>query len=62
MPLLAAILLAAIFGLIASIVFSWASGKSAMWNLGFGAVLVLGGAAILMVIVVILMRQFAIDH
>ena len=58
MTLLAVIVLAAAFGLIASIVFNWASGKSAMWNLGFGAAIVLGGATILLVITILLMRRF----
>lgn len=57
--LLAVIVAAAVFALLASIVFNWASGKSAMWNLGFGAVIVLGGAVLLLAIAVLLMRRFA---
>jgi hypothetical protein len=54
-----AIIAAAIFGLIASIVFSWASNRSAGWNLAFGAALVLGTAVGLLVAVVIAMRRFS---
>jgi hypothetical protein len=54
-----AIVAAASFGLIASIVFSWASNRSAAWNLAFGAALVLGAAAVLFVVVVIAMRRFS---
>jgi len=50
---------AAAFGLIASIVFSWASNRSAAWNIGFGAALVLATATSLLVAVVIAMRRFA---
>ena len=54
-----AIIAAALFGLLASIVFSWASNRSAAWNIGFGAALVLATAAVLLVAVVIAMRRFA---
>jgi hypothetical protein len=54
-----AIVAAAVFGLIASIVFSWASNRSAAWNLAFGAALVLGAAAGLLVAVMVVMRQFS---
>jgi len=47
------------FGLIASIVFSWASNRSAAWNLAFGAAIVLGTAAGLLTAVVIAMRRFS---
>lgn len=45
-------------GLLASIVFSWASNRSAAWNLSFGGALVLGAAAGLLVAVMIAMRRF----
>jgi hypothetical protein len=54
-----AIIAATLFGLIASIVFSWASNRSAAWNLAFGAALVLGTAVGLLVAVVIAMRRFS---
>ena len=57
--ILIAVIAAAAFGLIASIVFSWASNRSAVWNIGFGAALVLGTAAGLLVAVVIAMRRFS---
>ena len=47
------------FGLIASIVFSRASNRSAAWNLAFGAAIVLGTAAGLLTAVVIAMRRFS---
>jgi hypothetical protein len=50
---------AAAFGLLASVVFSWASNRSAAWNLAFGAALVLGTAAGLLTAVVIAMRRFS---
>ena len=54
-----AIIAAAAFGLIASILFSWASNRSAAWNLAFGAAIVLGTAAGLLAAVVIAMRRFS---
>ncbi len=50
---------AAAFGLVASIVFSWASNRSAAWNLAFGAALVLGTATSLLAAVAIAMRRFS---
>ena len=54
-----AIVAAAVLGALASIVFSWASNRSAAWNLAFGAALVLGTAAGLLAAVVIAMRRFS---
>ena len=54
-----AVIVAAVFGLLVSIVFSWASNRSAVWNIGFGAALVLATAAALLVAVVIAMRRFS---
>jgi hypothetical protein len=46
------------FSLNASIIFNWASGHSAAWNLGFGAVLVLPGAtALLLAVVLTVLKQ-----
>jgi hypothetical protein len=56
--LIAAIAPAA-FGLLASIVCSWASNRSPAWNLAFGAALVLGAAAGLLVAVMIAMRAYS---
>ena len=57
--ILLAIVAAAGFGFVASIVFSWASNRSAAWNLAFGAAIVLGTAAGLLTAVVIAMRRFS---
>jgi hypothetical protein len=59
LPLLLALLGACAFGYAASIVFTWASDKSALWNMAFGAALVLAGAAALLLAVVIIMRLAA---
>jgi hypothetical protein len=48
------------FGLVASLVISWASGKSALWNIGFGVALALAGAGLLVVGAMLLMRRFSI--
>ena len=56
---LIAVAASAVFGLIASIVFSWASNRSAAWYLAFGAALVLGTAVGLLAVVVIAMRRFS---
>jgi hypothetical protein len=42
---LAAIAGACIFGFVTSIVFPWASGKSALWSMWIGAALFIAGAA-----------------
>ena len=57
--ILIAVVAAAVSGIIVSIVFSWASNRSAAWNLAFGTALVLGTAAGLLVAVVIAMRRFS---
>jgi|RhiMetStandDraft_4_1073278.scaffolds.fasta_scaffold1396904_1 XapX domain-containing protein len=56
---LVAAIAAAAFGLLASIVFSWASNRSPAWNLAFGAALVLGTAAGLLAAVTIAMRWYS---
>ena len=58
-PLVLAVLGAAVLGVGASMVFSWASGKSALWNIGFAAAVVLASAGILLIGVIVVMRQFA---
>jgi hypothetical protein len=57
--ILLAIVAAAGFGFVASIVFSWASNRSAAWNLAFGAALVLATPTGLLVAVLIAMRRFS---
>ena len=57
--ILLAIVAAAGFGFVASTVFSWASNRSAAWNLAFGAALVLATATGMLVAVVIAMRRFS---
>ena len=49
--------LACAFGLATSMLFNWASGKSALWNIGFFIVLVLIGAAVLLLALTLLSRQ-----
>ena len=49
------------FAVAASMMFTWASGKSPLWNVFFGAVLALAGAGILLLLVLFAMRQFASD-
>ena len=56
LALLLAVIGACALGFAASIVFTWASNKSPLWNMAFGAALVLGGAAGLLLAVVIIMR------
>jgi hypothetical protein len=55
-PLLVALVVACVFASAASILFTWASGKSALWNMAFAAALVLAAAAGLLLAVVIIMR------
>jgi len=57
--ILIATIAAAVFGLLASIVFSWASNRSAMWNIALGIALVFGAAAGLLAAVVIAMRRIS---
>jgi len=57
--ILVAIVAAAAFGLLASIMFSWASNRSAAWNIAFGAALVLGTAVCLLAGVMVAMRRFS---
>jgi hypothetical protein len=52
---------AAVFAIAASMMFTWASGKSPLWNVFFGAVLALAGAGILLRLILFAMRQFAND-
>jgi hypothetical protein len=54
-----AVVAASVFGLVASVVFIWASHRSAAWNLVFGGALVLGTAAALLVTVMIAMWRFS---
>ena len=56
---LIAAIAAASFGLLASMVFTWASNRSPAWNLAFGAALVLATAAGLLAAVMIAMRWYS---
>jgi hypothetical protein len=47
------VIAASALALVASVVFNWASGKSAVWNMGFALALVLTLAAILIVAMMI---------
>jgi len=46
-------------GVGASLTFTWASGKSAFWNIGFGVMLVVMAAVVTMVAAALLMRRFS---
>jgi hypothetical protein len=46
------------FGVIASLVFSWASGKSGLWNIGFAVFIVMASAGAVLLALVLLMRRF----
>jgi hypothetical protein len=48
---------ACVFGLATSMLFNWASGKSALWNIGFFIALVLIAAAVLLLAVTLLSRR-----
>jgi hypothetical protein len=50
---------ACVFGVVASLIISWASGKSGFWNIGFGVVIALAGAGVLLITVALLMRRFS---
>jgi hypothetical protein len=56
---LAFLLGACALGFAASVVFTRASGRSPLWNVGFAVVVVLIGAAVLLLTVVIAMRWFS---
>ena len=54
--LLLAALAACLFGLLMSFVINWASGKSPLWNVGFGIFAVLAGAGVLLAALALLIR------
>jgi hypothetical protein len=47
------------FGIAASVLLWWASGKSPMWNIGFAVLIVLLSAAVLLLGIVVMMRQYS---
>jgi hypothetical protein len=47
------------FGVIASLVISWASRRSGLWNIGFAAVIVVASAGALLLMIVLVMRRFS---
>lgn len=47
------------FGAIASLVISWASGRSGLWNVGFAAVVVVANDGALLLTIVLVMRRFS---
>jgi hypothetical protein len=55
--ILAAVIGGCAFALIASLVMNWASGKSALWNIGFAVAVVTAGAGLLVLLV-----MFAMEH
>jgi len=57
--LVAVVLGACAFGFVASVVISWASGKSALWNIGFGVLIVLASAGRVALGAMLLMRRFS---
>jgi hypothetical protein len=56
---LVAIAGACIFGFVTSIIFNWASGKSALWSMWLGAALFIAGAAAASLGVVLFLRRWA---
>ena len=56
---LVAVASACLFGFITSLVFNWASGKSALWNMGLGAVLFIAGAVAASLGIVLFIRQLS---
>jgi hypothetical protein len=58
-PILLTIVSACALGIGASLLFTWASGRSAVWNIGFAVVLVVTVVAALMLTISLLMRRVA---
>jgi hypothetical protein len=56
--LIATVVCACAFALLASVGISWASRRSPLWNIGLAVVVTLVGAAVLLFGVMLLMRQF----
>ena len=48
-----------VFGFLLSLIFNWASGKSALWKMWLGAVIVIAGAAAASRGIVLLIRRLA---
>jgi hypothetical protein len=59
MLLLFVLLGASAFGIAASVLFFWASGRSPLWNIGLALMIVLAGAAALLVAIVLAMRRLS---
>ena len=59
LALLLTALVACAIGLLSSIVFTWASNKSALWNIGFAAALVFASTVGLLLAIVLVLRQFS---
>jgi hypothetical protein len=55
--ILIAAVAAGIFGLISSMLINWTSARSPLWNIGFFLVLVLIGAAILLIVLTVVSRR-----
>ncbi len=55
--IIAAIVCGCVFALVASLVMNWASGKSALWNIGFAVALMVVAAGVLLLAVVIVMER-----
>lgn len=53
--LVVTVMLACAIGLASSMIFTWASDKSALWNMGF-AILLLAAATLALLLVVFLLR------
>jgi hypothetical protein len=56
-PILIVIAATCILGLGASLTFTWASGRSALWNIGFGVLLVVTAASVLAIAAALLTRR-----
>jgi hypothetical protein len=58
-PILLTIVSACALGVGASLLFTWASGRSAVWNIGLAVALVMTLVAALMLAISLLMRRVA---
>ena len=59
LPLLATVVAVCLLGFVVSVVTNWASGKSALWNMGFAVAIVLGVTGMALLAIVIVMKRFS---
>ena len=58
-PIAIVVVAACALGFGSSLMFTWASRKSALWNIGLGAIVVVTAAGVLMIAAALLMRRFS---